>query len=341
VLEDERAALAATRAFVRPHDGIAAWQVSSTLAAIAAVVLAVSALGPRWAWTLAPLWGLLLVRLFVLQHDCGHHSLFRRARTNDRVGALTSIVLGIPYHAWRIEHDWHHKHQGKLSCRGIDRVNSPMTVEEARADPEAAEKRSRFINLLTVFVFGAHSLAVKRKRPRGFFPFRPGFRWTIRDRARIPRTVYITGLAHAAGHLGLALALGPTTWVTAVFPSYFFGAGFGAVLFWVQHNFEHTVHEEDATWSFARTALEGSSYLALPWPLTWFTAHIGLHHVHHLNPRDPNYRLEAARQAGAALSEVRPLDGAAFRRCFTHVFWDGRRGRMVDLEAARTGPEPP
>lgn len=335
---DEAATLAATRAFVAPRDVVGAWQVGSTLLGIAGVAFAVSRLGPTWGWALAPLWGLLLVRLFVLQHDCGHHSLFRRARTNDRVGTLTSIVLGIPYEAWRTEHDWHHKHQGKLSCRGIDRVNSPMTVEEARGDPAAAAKRARFVNLFTVFVFGAHSLAVKRKRPKGFFPFRPGFRWAVRGRARIPRTVYLTGAAHAGLHLGLLIWLGPLTWVSAVFVAYFIGAGVGALLFWVQHNFETTVHADDARWSFVRTAVEGSSYLALPWPLTWFTASIGLHHVHHLNPRIPNYRLEDARRGIPALTAVRPLDGPGWSRCFSHVFWDGSRGRMVDLAGARAEP---
>lgn len=321
--------LKASRAYAHADDRVAARQLAVTVALVLANLACV-----RWApWPYEALLSLplagLLVRLFVLQHDLGHHALFTHAQTNDRLGRLTSVILGIPYQAWRTEHAWHHNHQGQLSARGIDRVNSPMTVAEALARPEEAHTRARLIRLSTVFVLGAHSLAVKRKRTVGFFPFRPGFRWPIRDRERIPATVRWTVVAHAAWHLTLVLVLGGAAWWVSVLPAYFMGAGFGALLFWVQHNFEGTWHAEDAEWDYTQVALRGSSYLALPQPLAWFSASIGLHHVHHLNPRIPNYRLEAARRGVPELAAVAPMTGQGFWRCFTHVFWSRAEGRMV------------
>jgi omega-6 fatty acid desaturase (delta-12 desaturase) len=331
--------LPASRAYAHADDRIAARQLVVTIGLIL-VNLACIGLTPwpfQAAWAL-PLAG-LLVRLFVLQHDLGHHALFTHARTNDRLGRLTSLILGVPYHAWRTEHAWHHNHQGQLAARGIDRVNSPMTVAEAKASPAEAHTRARLIRLSTVFVLGAHSLAVKRKRTIGFFPFRPGFRWPIRDKARIPATVRWTVATHAVWHLALAWALGGAAWWVAVLPAYFLAAGFGALLFWVQHNFEGTWHADEEAWDYVQVALRGSSYLALPRPLAWFTADIGLHHVHHLNPRIPNYRLEEARRGVPALAAVKPLDATGFWRCFTHVFWSKAAGRMVSEAELAELPE--
>ena len=75
-------------------------------------------------------------------------------------------------------------------------------------------------------------------------------------------------------------------------------------------------------------AVHGSSYLKLGWVLSWFTANIGLHHVHHLNPRIPNYTLDRARHLIEPLSEIAPLDPEAIKRSFTHLFWDRQRALL-------------
>ena len=334
---DERELLISTRPFTAADDRVAVRQIAISASLFLTSLGAVRAL--PWPWVIAalPVLVVSLVRLFVLQHDCGHHALFRSGRVNDAVGTVVSVLLGVPYDAWRTEHGWHHSHQGQLSARGIDRTNSPMTVAEAAAEPERAQQRARIISPAGVFVLGAISLTVLRKRAVGFFPFRQGFRWPVRDPAGLRRSITATVLAYAAIQLGLAAAVGPMRWLTLLLPAWFTAAGIGAWLFWVQHNFERTFHADDASWSLARVAVQGSSYLALPRPLAWVTADIGLHHVHHLNPRIPNYRLDEARRAIPALSAVAPLTADDIRASFRKVFWDAERGRMVALSEPLDG----
>lgn len=334
---NERDLLAATRAFTIADDRIAARQIAVALTLFLGSLLAVRAL--PWPWVIVALPALVvsLVRLFVLQHDCGHHALFRAGRANDAAGAVISLLLGVPYDAWRTEHAWHHAHQGQLSARGIDRTNSPMTAAEALADPERARQRSRIISPAGVFVLGAISLTVLRKRAAGFFPFRAGFRWPVRDRAGLRRSIAATVVGYAALQCALIALVGSARWLALVLPAWFMAAGIGGWLFWVQHNFERTFHADDGEWSLARVALQGSSYLALPRPLAWITADIGLHHVHHLNPRIANYRLDEARRSIPALAAVAPLSLGDLRASFRKVFWDADRGRMVSLSEAGRG----
>lgn len=327
------AAVKQTKAFTRANDVIAGWQVLSTLALLVATfILTRNNLAPGWATLSMPLLMAVFVRLFVLQHDAGHHSLFTRGFVNDGVGTLLSFVSGVSYQAWRSEHAWHHNNQSKLSMRGVDRMNSPMTVAEAQANPRHARLRAEKINVLSVFLLGALSLVVLRKRASGFFQFRPNFRGRFSGRARMRRGVWLTNVGHAAYHALLFWWLGWALWCTWLIPAIFASAAVGSYLFWVQHNFENSYHSEDATWSFAATALRGSSYLRLTGLMRYFSADIGLHHVHHLNPRIANYRLEEARNAIPLLRQVRPLTPQDLRRCFTHVFWDPTRGRMVSLD---------
>jgi omega-6 fatty acid desaturase (delta-12 desaturase) len=329
---DGRRVLRQLDRFARPSHRRSWWQLASTLGLLALAVAAIRGLSPGAArWLLvAPIAG-LVTRAFVLQHDCGHHSLFRGARLDDAVGTLLSFVTGVPFEPWRTEHAWHHAHQAQLAARGIDRVNSPMTSDEARRAPEQAARRRRLIRVWTVFFLGSFSLMIKRKRLAGFFHYRPGFRWRIADPPAQVRGLRRTLIGHAIWQLSLAAALGPRDYAEVLLPAYLLGAGYGALLFWVQHNFERTYHAGD-DWSYYAAGLRGASYLALPQPLAWFSASIGLHHVHHLHPRIPNYRLEEARRAIPELRAVRPLDRRDAGRCFTHVFWDEPRGRMVSFD---------
>jgi omega-6 fatty acid desaturase (delta-12 desaturase) len=319
--------------FARPSHARSWLQVLAQPVLLGLTFAAIRALSPSPARFLLilPLAG-LLVRTFVLQHDCGHHSLFRGRRLNDLTGAGLSFITGIPYEPWRTEHAWHHTHQAQLDARGIDRVNSPMTSEEASQRPEEASQRHRLIRSWSVFFLGIFSLIFKRKRLVGFFHRRPGFRWRIADPGAQLPSFRLTVAGHVLALLGLIVALGPFDWATVFLPAYFFGAGCGALLFWVQHNFERTYHARDGEWTYLATGLRGSSYVALPPVLRWFTASIGVHHVHHLHPRIPNYRLEEARRAIPEIAAVPAIDGEAFERCFTHIFWDAGRDRMVRLD---------
>lgn len=332
-----RALLLDLNRFAQPRAGRSAWQVVSTALLFVALLAAARALPAAGGLLVIPLLAACLTRIFVLQHDLGHHSLFRSPQVNDALGTLASFATGVAYEPWRHEHLWHHNHQAQLAVRGVDRVNSPMTTDEGRADRAGATTRRRLIRPWTVALFGVFSLLVKRRRLAGFFFLRPGFPGRPGDLKRLARGLHLSNLGHLAVHALYVATLGVRVWGSIVLPATLLGACGGALLFWVQHNFEHTHHAGPGAWRFVDAGLCGSSYLRLPAPLAWFSADIGVHHVHHLNPRVPNYRLEEARREVPALAAVAPLSGEDLRRCFTHVFWDPTRGRMVTFDEMMLG----
>ncbi len=305
------------------------WQVLNTLFFLAACFILVRAY-PFW-WTrlllILPVAGLLM-RLFVLQHDCGHHAFYNSRRANHLCGYFLSFITTVPFRLWAAEHQWHHNHQGKLEYRGVDMMNSPMTTTEAAERPDHAALRRARISALNIFLIGAWSLLVERKFLRDFFMFREKFRWKIPREAMLRRSLYI---AHAGSLLCHGLILSGIGWqngLLLVLPASIVAAGFGSLLFWVQHNFEGGYHATLDQWRYDQVALRGSSYLRLPWLLNWFSASIGLHHVHHLSYGIPNYRLEEARLAVPALCDVKPLKLKQLKYSFSKVFWDQDASRM-------------
>jgi omega-6 fatty acid desaturase (delta-12 desaturase) len=332
-LPHENPIIRATDTFARP-DELTAWGQVSVITGLFSVALGALYWGRHsmWQWALIPVLSAFLIRMFVLFHDCGHGSLFQSYRANAFVGCTFGYVMGIPFHGWHTEHAWHHRNQGRMDRRGIDQVNSPMTALEARRDPAKAMFRARKITAVNIFILGAAGLLIERKRLIGFFPFRPKFQWPVPNRLTIASNLRTTIVIHAVLQLALFVVYGWVTWLTVLLPALFFAAGVGGWLFWVQHNFPRTYHAGAGDWSFVDVSLRGSSYLALPKPLAWVTAHIGLHHVHHLNPRIPNYRLEEARRAVPALNQVKPLSFNELRGCFTRVFWDEAAEKMIGFE---------
>jgi omega-6 fatty acid desaturase (delta-12 desaturase) len=337
-LPRENSIIRATDTFAHPNELIAWRQVAVLIGLFSVALVALYwGRGSVWQWALIPVFSAFLIRMFVLFHDCGHGSLFRSYRVNASIGSVFGYVMGIPFHGWHTEHAWHHRNQGRMDRRGIDQVNSPMTALEARHDLPKATFRARKITAFNIFILGAAGLLIERKRLIGFFPFRPKFRWPVPNRRTIARNLQTTIVIHAVLQLTLLAVYGWAAWLTVLLPALFLAAGVGGWLFWVQHNFPRTYHAEAGDWSFADVALQGSSYLALPKPLAWVTAHIGLHHVHHLNPRIPNYRLEDARRAIPGLNQVKPLSFDELRGCFNRVFWDEGEAKMIGFEELAGG----
>lgn len=308
----------------------ALWQLVSTLGLTLACFVLVT-LWPAW-WLklllMLPLAG-LLVRTFVLQHDCGHGSLFTSRRVNQVVGHMLACITTVPFRLWAAEHHWHHNNQGKLEHRGVDIMNSPLTLREAAGDPAGRAYRERKISAPGIFCIGAFSLLVERKFSGDFFMFRKAFRWPVPNATKLRRSIWGANLGSLATHLALLLAIGWYNYLTFVVPASFIAAGCGSLLFWVQHNFEDTYYDPLSAWRYDKVGTQGSSYLKLPQPLAWFTADIGLHHVHHLNAHIPNYRLEEARRALPVLAAVQPLTRAQLRACFRKLFWDESTRKMV------------
>lgn len=276
---------------------------------------------------LAPLAAAFLVRIFIVQHDCGHGAFFRSRRLNDTLGFVCSLLTLTPYLSWRRQHAGHHGIWNNLDRRdtGADIYSSCLTVEEYEALGPWHRRWYRitrhpvFANLLLPpFVF----LVLYR------FPFDMPKTWKTERRA-----VYLTDLALLAMFGGLGLAFGFGQVAVIHLPIMVLASIIGVWLFTVQHRSDHTVWARRDEWNALTASLEGSTHLNLPRLLQWFTGNIGLHHVHHLNPKVPNYRLQECHDSISDLHAV-PAMGlrSAFRAMF-YVLWDEKNRRMVRIGA--------
>jgi omega-6 fatty acid desaturase (delta-12 desaturase) len=270
-----------------------------------------------------------LVRIFIIQHDCGHGSFFISPWANELTGSLCSVITLTPYAFWRRQHARHHGSWNNLDRRaasGLDIYSSCMTVAEYRA----LEPWRRHLVRLT-----NHPIVANLLLPPLVFvilyrvPFDAAKGWR-RER----RGVYLTNLALAVviGSLGFVLGYGRVAAVQL--PIMVMASIVGVWLFSIQHRFEHARWMHDASWSFASASLGGTSYLRLPRPLQWFTGNIGFHHVHHVNPRVPNYRLEECHNADAGFQLVSTLTLRTALQALRYVLWDSDLDRLVPFRFA-------
>jgi omega-6 fatty acid desaturase (delta-12 desaturase) len=269
-----------------------------------------------------------LVRIFIIQHDCGHGSFFKSRRTNHAVGLLCSLLTLTPYASWRRQHAGHHGVWNDLDRRlsGVDIYSSCLTVAEYRALNPWHRRWYR----LTRHPFVANVLLP----PLIFLvlyrvPFDTPKAWR-RER----RAVYMTDLALVAAMGGLGLLVGFDRVAAVQLPVLVLASIIGVWLFSVQHRFEHTLWVRHNEWRFSDAALLGSSHLRLPSLLQWFTGNIGLHHIHHLNPRIPNYRLQECHDANPMLRTAPVLTLWSGLRQGSFALWDEKLGRMVPFKSA-------
>jgi omega-6 fatty acid desaturase (delta-12 desaturase) len=224
----------------------------------------------------------LLVRLFMIQHDCGHGAFLPGKRSNDWIGRAISILTLAPYDHWRRCHAAHHATSGNLNHRGVGDIDT-LTVAEYLA----RSRWSRFCYRLyrhPLMMFGVGPLyffGLKSRLPFGFM--RKGWKPWI--------STMTTNLAIAIVAALAIWSVGLWPFLLIQLPIVVVGATVGVWLFYVQHQFEQTHWAADTCWSVQDAALQGSSYYDLPRVLRWFTANIGVHHVHHLSSRIPYYRL--------------------------------------------------
>lgn len=287
------------------------------------------------ALLLAPLAAGFLVRIFIIQHDCGHQAFFRSRRANDLAGLACSLFTLTPYASWRRQHAGHHGVWNDLGRRqsGADIYSSCLTVREYRALSPARRRWYRVTRhpavanlLLPPLVF----ILLYR------LPFDMPRSWR---RERLG--VHLTTVAAVAAFTGLGLVVGFGRAVAVQLPVMALAAVAGVWLFSVQHRGERTQWIPHESWDPTTAALHGSTCLRLPRLLQWFTGNIGFHHVHHLNPRVPNYRLQACHEAIDAFREVPVLGFRQALQAMWLVLWDESRGRLVTFrEAAQGGPAP-
>ena len=303
------------------------WQLVNTLVPFLGLLslMVWSLSGPYWVTLLlavpAAAFG---VRLFIVSHDCGHRSFFKSRRMNDFWGELTALLVWTPYTYWRNEHARHHSSSGNLDRRGIGDIWT-MTVDEYAAAPRLTRLRYRlYRNPVLMFVLGP------------LYLFTIGYRfwgnWAGRaERLSILRTNLFLAMALVLCHytIGLKAFLLIELPVTAL------AASAGVWLFYVQHQFEDVYWERADEWDFFAQAIEGSSCYRLPRVLQWFSGNIGFHHVHHLSPRIPNYRLERCHRENAIFHRARQLTLRQSLKALRYRLWDARTRKMVGFERVR------
>ncbi len=269
--------------------------------------------------------GGFLLRLFLIQHDCGHGAFFSRRKSNDWVGRILGVVTLTPYAYWRHCHAIHHAGTGNLDNRGVGDVDT-ITVEEFRSYTRTKQFLYRlYRHPVVLFGLGpAYLFLLRHRLPVGMM--RRGWSPWI--------STLGTNLGMAAVYAALIYLVGLKMFLLVHLPIVLVAASAGVWLFYVQHQFEHTRWEREADWSFHEAALHGSSNYQLPGILRWFTANVGLHHVHHLVSRIPFYRLpEVTRDipALATMSQVTLRDSLGTVRL---VLWDEEKRRLVSFRDA-------
>lgn len=286
---------------------------------------------PFPALTLAIPAGLFLVRIFIVQHDCGHGSFFAAPRANRIAGRACSIATMTPYTNWARQHSLHHGNWCNLDRRaGVDLYSACLTVREYlglsrwRRLLHRLPRHPAVANLLLPpLVF----LAVYR------LPLDTPRHW-IRER----RSVRLTNAALLALYGALAFLFGWQRVLAIHLPIMAVASISGVWLFSLQHRFDTARWTRRETWNATNASMEGSSWLRLPRLLQWFTGNIGFHHVHHLNPRIPNYRLSAAHEVLQPIWAVKPLGLRGGLRAPWLTLWDEAGQRLVSFHDAEAMP---
>ena len=317
--------------FAKPLVARSVWEI------IVTVVPFVILWAATWAAVASGYWlglvlaipaGGLLLRLFVIQHDCGHGSLFRRRGANDWVGRALSVLTLTPYDYWRRSHALHHATSGNLGKRGNGDVDTLTVAEYCQSSRRQRLRYRLYRNPLSMFAIGpAYLFLLRHRLPVGFM--RRGWRpWlsTLGTNASIG-----TVAAAVIWQIGLVQFLAVHLPITLV------AATAGVWLFYVQHQFEHTSWADDGDWSFHDAAIHGSSNYDLPIVLRWFTANIGIHHVHHLSSRIPFYRLPDVLSAHPELYQVNRLTFGQSLATVRLGLWDEAERRLVPFREARAG----
>ncbi len=326
---DPRSWPAALVRYHRPNTARSVFEILVTVVPFVALwaLAALSVVNGHW-------WGLiltvpaagLLVRLFILQHDCGHGALFSRRKANDWTGRVLGVLTLTPYDYWRRTHAVHHASAGNLDKRGIGDIQT-LTVNEYRALSRSG-RAYYWLYRHPVVMFGL------------------GPAWLFICQHRLPLGLMRAGalpwVSALGTNLGIALPVVLMIWLIGVgpfllvqLPITLMAATAGVWLFYVQHQFEETHWSDGQGWNFQHAALHGSSNYDLPAVLHWFTGNIGIHHVHHLSSKVPFYRLPQVLKDNPELREIGRTTMLESLRAVKLVLWDERSKRLVSFREAR------
>lgn len=329
---------AAVAPFRTPSLKRSLWQVFNTVVPFLLVWYAmyrVLSYSPWLILALAPIAAGLLIRIFIIFHDCGHASFFKSQRVNHIVGMGCGVLCFTPYFQWRHFHAVHHATSGDLDRR-IEGEVLPLTIAKYA-------KSSGHVLTLTVKEYQELSsweqLTYRVYRnPFVLFGIIPIFLFLVLNRfcdkgigRREKWSVWGTNLALLAISVVMTLLIGFWPYVLIQLSILTVTATLGVWLFYVQHQFEDSYWEQHAEWNFAEAALEGSSYYQLPRVLQWFTGNIGFHHIHHLSPRIPNYYLEACHKADPLFQNAQTITLGTGWKSVNLRLWDEDQQKLISF----------
>ncbi len=278
-------------------------------------------------------WGLLLtipaagflVRLFMIQHDCGHGAFFGQRKVDDWIGRAIGVITLTPYDSWRRSHAIHHASSGNLDARGTGDVKT-LTLAEYRALSPIGQLGYRlYRHPAVMFGLGPIWLFILLQRWPG----------SLREGLAPWLSTMATNAAVVVLYAGLIALIGWLPFLLIQLPIVLLGGAAGIWLFYVQHQFEETDWSRGEDWNFEQAALRGSSYYDLPTPLRWLTANIGIHHVHHISSRVPYYRLPEVLRDYPELKQIGRIGVLDSLRTVKLVLWDEASRKLISFREAR------
>lgn len=325
--EDKKRIYKAVARFGQADLGLAVWQLVNTFVPylILWVVMVLMLNAGMSYWLVLPLIVLaagFLVRLFIIFHDCCHLSFFKSRRANRIVGYITGLLAFTPYDQWQHSHAVHHASVGNLDKRGVGDVMT-MTVDEYKASSPTKRLFYRLYRNPIVLLLIGPSLV-----------FFLGHRIPHKDaNQRHRQSVWIVNLALVGIMVAAYFTIGLGTYLVIQIPIMMIAGTAGVWLFYVQHQFEDVYWARQEDWDPLVAALKGSSYYKLPKVLQWITGNIGLHHIHHIQPRVPNYFLQACQDQVPEVKIVKPVTLASGFKSLGLRLWDEENQTLVGFEA--------
>lgn len=264
-----------------------------------------------------------LVRIFIIFHDCCHHSFFSNRHANKILGTITGVITVFPFSQWQHDHSVHHATSSNLDKRGTGDIWM-LTVDEYMA-ASCWQRLAYRLYRNPIIMFGLGPVYV--------FLIKNRFnRKGARKQERL--NTYITNMSIVTLYGLLCWFIGWEAFVLVQLPIFLISGAAGIWLFYVQHTFEDSYFEEDENWEYVKAAVEGSSFYKLPKPLQWITGNIGYHHVHHLSPRVPNYKLEDAHNNTEPLHNVPTVTLATSIQSLKFHLWDEQNKKFIAYKEA-------
>ncbi len=271
--------------------------------------------------------GLFMIRVFIIQHDCGHHSFLKNNKVNDAIGFCMSFISSIPYKYWAGTHNFHHSHNGQLETTSLGDIKT-LTVKEYSDLSLFKKIRYRlFRSPFVMFTIGPiYYLGISCRLP--LVHLKP---WN-----KYLRNLTFNNLLIAGFYVGLAFLIGWKEFLMIQVPILLVFGVIAIWFFYVQHQHEESYKQWKGNWDYLLSAIKGSTYYKLPRWMQWFSGNIGFHHIHHLNPNIPNYVLEQCAKDNPILQKyVTTINFKESLQCLSHKLWDEGQQKMISFREYR------